>query len=118
MIVDDDAAITLVLRQILEDQGHDVKTARDGTDGYWSYLLFKPVLVITDIQMPECDGIELMRHIRVHDPLIKAIYMSGDLNRFRSNLEEERRKYDADLLAKPFSSVELMRLLPLPQGGA
>jgi CheY-like chemotaxis protein len=74
--------------------------------------VFKPDLVITDIQMPRCDGLELMRHIRAHDPRIKAIYMSADLSRFRSTLEEERRRYNANLLAKPFSKVELIRLLP------
>ena len=112
MIVDDDAAFAVILQEILEDRGHEVKTAGDGTDGYCNYLLFRPDVVITDIQMPRCDGLELMRHIRAHDPRIKAIYMSGDLNRFRSLLEEEKRRYQANLLEKPFSRTELMRMLP------
>lgn len=111
MIVDDDPAVKVVLQEILEEQGYEVQTADDGTDGYCNYLLFRPELVITDIQMPRCDGIELMRHIRAHDPRIKAIYMSADLSRFRPLLEDEKRKYNANLLAKPFSRVELMRLL-------
>lgn len=112
LIVDDDAVFALVLQQILECCGHETRTARDGSAGYANYLAFRPDLVITDIQMPGCDGIELMQQIRTHNPCMKAIYMSADLNRFRPKLEEERRRYGADLIAKPFSRSDLMRLLP------
>ena len=112
LIVDDDPAFSVVLREILEEQGYEVATAGDGKDGYCNYLSFQPDLVITDIQMPRCDGIELMRTIRAVNPRIKAIYMSADLNRFLPLLEEEKRTYKANLLAKPFSKVELMRLVP------
>jgi CheY-like chemotaxis protein len=111
LIVDDDAAVKVVLQELLEDQGYEVQTAGDGTDGYTNYLRFKPEVVITDIQMPRCDGIELMRHIRAHDPRVMAIYISADLGRFGSLLEDEKRKYNANLLAKPFSRMELMPLL-------
>jgi len=77
------------------------------------YLLFKPDLVITDIQMPEKNGLELMTHIRMHNPIVRTIYMSGDLGRFRCQLEEEKKKFPVNLLEKPFSKIELMRLLSL-----
>lgn len=113
LVVDDDPAFSLVLREILEDQGYEVRTAGDGKDGYCHYLSFQPDLVITDIQMPLCDGIELMRAIRAHNPRIKTIYMSADLSRFKSLLDEERHRYRANLLPKPFSRIELLRLLLL-----
>jgi|tagenome__1003787_1003787.scaffolds.fasta_scaffold19712808_2 DNA-binding NtrC family response regulator len=112
LIVDDDHGFTQILQQILEDQGYEVKTAVDGNDGYFNYLLFKPDLIITDIQMPRCNGLQLMRYVRTHDPRIRTIYMSADLSRFKTLLDEERHRYNANLLAKPFSRGELVRLLP------
>ena len=86
-------------------------TAKDGKDGYLAYLLFRPDLVITDIQMPGTNGLEMVAHLRMHNSGIRVIYMSAELDRFRSRLEEEKRKYQVSLLQKPFSRMELMRLI-------
>ena len=72
------------------------------------YFQFLPDLVITDIQMPGENGLELINHIREHDPLVKTIYMSGDLNQFYPLLKEERTKYPVNFLEKPFSGMELI----------
>ena len=113
LVVDDNNNLASIIQMMLEDEGHQVRSAKDGSEGYLIYLLFKPDLVLTDIQMPEKNGLELMTHIRMHNPMVRTIYMSGDLGRFRCQLEEERRKYPVNLLEKPFSKVELMRLLSL-----
>jgi CheY-like chemotaxis protein len=113
LIVDDNDNFASIIQMMLEDEGHQVRSAKDGREGYLSYLLFKPDVVLTDIQMPEKNGLELMNHIRFHNPMVRTIYMSGDLGRFRCQLEEERRKYPVTLLEKPFSRAELMRLLSL-----
>jgi len=96
---------------MLEEENYEVRLARDGKDGYLTYLLFKPDLVITDIQMPERSGFKLMEIIRMHNPEVKTIYISADLSRFRTFLEEEKTKYQASFLEKPFSRSELFRLL-------
>ena len=111
LIVDDNEPLSVILREMLEDEGFEVITAGDGDSGYLAYLFFKPDLVITDIQMPQRNGLELMRHIRRHDPRMKAIYMSADPGRFRTLLEEEEKRFRICLLEKPFSKVELMRLI-------
>ena len=64
-----------MIQMCLEIGGYQVATARDGEDGYLAYLLFKPDLVITDIQMPKKDGLELVRNIRAHNPNVRTIYM-------------------------------------------
>ena len=84
LIVDDDQAIASVVQFMLEYEGHEVRLAMNGQEGYLIYLQFLPDLVITDIQMPEENGLELINHIREHDPLVKTIYMSGDLNQYLS----------------------------------
>ena len=112
LIVDDNEALAFVLQRILEDEDHDTRTARDGEDGYLAYLHFRPDLVITDIQMPRKDGFQLMKDIRVHNPEIETIYMTGGgLSGIRSRLEEEKTRYPTSFLKKPFSKVELMSCL-------
>jgi len=111
LVVDDNEQIVSVIQVLLELEGHEVRTAAGMEEGYVTYLQFRPDVVLTDIQMPEEEGLELMRRIRVHDPKIKTIYMSGDLGRFRSLLEEEQKRYKVGLLQKPFSTAELIRLL-------
>ena len=111
LVVDDNQDLAYILKVILEDAGYEVKAAADGRAGYSTYLSFTPDLVITDIQMPERSGMELMEHIRIHNPAIGTIYMSGDLQRYWSSLEEEREKYQVGVLEKPFSKVKLMGLI-------
>jgi CheY-like chemotaxis protein len=111
LIVDDNQELAFTLQFMLEDEGYEVKLAKDGQDGYWTYLEFKPDLVITDIQMPGENGLELMEHIRALNPKVRTIYMSGDLDSYLSPLEEEKKRYPVSLLEKPFSKLELMGLL-------
>jgi DNA-binding response OmpR family regulator len=111
LIVDDNEDLVSVLEALLEFDGYEVKSARDGSDGYLAYILYQPDLVITDIHMPEKNGVELIREIRAHDPKVKTIYMSADLGRFHTLLENEIETYGVDLLQKPFSITELRRLL-------
>ncbi len=109
LIVDDNKGIVLILRIMLEDEGYEIQVAGDGEDGYLVYLLFEPDLVITDIQMPVKSGIELVKLIRHRNPGIRAIYMSGNLSDFRPILEEEKTKYHACFLPKPFSRSDLIK---------
>ncbi len=108
LIVDDDQAIATIVQFLLEDEGHEAKLALNGREGYLIYLQFLPDLVITDIQMPEENGLELISRIREHDPQVKTIYMSGDLNQFYPLLKKERTKYPINFLEKPFSRKELI----------
>jgi len=92
-------------------QGYRVTMAGDANDGYMAYLHFRPDLVITDIQMPGRNGFELMEKIRTHDPKMKTIYMSAAAVQFQPLLENEKRWYQSDFLAKPFARAELMSLV-------
>jgi len=111
LIVDDNEELTWAVQIMLEGEGFEVRSATSGQDAYSAFLEFKPDLVITDIQMPGENGLELMEHIRTLDPTVRTIYMSGDLNSFWSPLEEEKRRYPVSFLEKPFSKRELMGLV-------
>ena len=108
LIVDDNQTVATVVRMILEVEGHEVRSALNGPDGYLAYLQMKPDLVITDIQMPGENGFELIHHIREHDPAVKTIYMSGNLDEYYSDLEKEKSLYSINCLPKPFSREDLM----------
>ena len=109
LVVDDNRLLAATIQEVLEDEGLEVMSAKDGVDGYSAYLLFKPDIVITDIQMPRKNGLEMMGHIRTHEPMIRTIYMSGDINPYRPFLREEKRKYPVSFFEKPFSLESLRR---------
>jgi CheY-like chemotaxis protein len=111
LVVDDNQELTAILEIILEGAGYEVRSANDGCDGFRTYMRFKPDLVLTDLHMPGKSGIELMKVIRNENPQVRTIYMSGELSRFRSSLEEERKKYRVSVLQKPFSKLELIKLI-------
>ena len=108
LVVDDNQGVASVTRLMLEMEGHEVISAMNVSEGYRAYLKLRPELVITDIQMPGENGFELMNHIREQDPMIKAIYMSGNLSQFYAVLETEKGLYPINYLDKPFSREELM----------
>jgi DNA-binding response OmpR family regulator len=111
LIVDDNVSLTEILRRILTEEGFDINTALDGHKGYSAYLLDRPDLVLTDIQMPGWGGLEMMRRIRREDPEAPAIFMSGDWIRLQAAVEGEEGKFCSGILRKPFSMDELMKIL-------
>ena len=77
MIVDDDPHIQLALRQIVESVGHRVIEASNGQEAIELFEEFHPDLVITDVFMPQTDGIETIRAIRQIQPEARIIVISG-----------------------------------------
>jgi DNA-binding NtrC family response regulator len=111
LIVDDDQAVAAVIQMMLEIEGYEVYTARNGQEGYLVYLGLRPDLVITDIRMPGETGFQLMDHIREHDPEVKTIYMSANGDEYYSLLKEEQNKYRSNFLDKPFTREALIGLV-------
>ncbi len=111
LIVDDDEKLASLIQEVLDSEGYETRRARDAQHGYWTYLLFNPDLVITDIEMPEESGLEMMNRIRRCNPQVKTIYMSADLSPWGALLETEKRRYQVSPMQKPFSRIELMELV-------
>lgn len=114
LIVDDDQSLAALMQEILEDDGFKVMSANNGIEGYSAYLLFRPDIIVTDIQMPRESGIAMMERIRNHDPMIKAIYISGDMRSFRSLLNEEQKRYPVRFFQKPFVLQSLKKMVLEP----
>jgi len=74
LLVDDDRAVLLLLKTLLEHAGHSVVTASDGVEALSLLKKSTPQLIITDWIMPEMDGIEFCKTIR-QNPLWRNIYV-------------------------------------------
>jgi YesN/AraC family two-component response regulator len=77
LVIDDEPLIRTFLRATLEHAGYEVKEASDGNEGLHLLHTYSPDLIITDMIMPDKDGIELIMEIRKSESAIKLIAISG-----------------------------------------
>lgn len=77
LLADDVPAVRLSIAVMLQAAGHDVTQASDGAAALGLLRRHSFDMVITDLWMPVLDGIDLLKHLRVHRPDIKVIAMSG-----------------------------------------
>jgi DNA-binding NtrC family response regulator len=108
LVVDDDESLAQIIALILRAEGFEVQTAHNGVDGYWTYFRNPTDWVVSDIQMPELNGLGMMRWIRSRNPRVKTIYISGEVEKFRTALKQEAQEFGAKVLLKPFSRDSLM----------
>lgn len=105
LVVDDEAQITRVLKTTLSGHGYGVRTAADGEEALQIMKEWSPDLIMTDLRMPNMDGLELCRRVRAQSrtPII-VLSVKG----------EEAIKVEAldagadDYITKPFSVNELL----------
>jgi DNA-binding response OmpR family regulator len=86
LVIDDDASIRRMLRGVLEMHGYEVVEAENGNEGLQYFWTAFPDVVITDMQMPIMDGLQVIVELRHSCPTAKIIAISGGqrvLNRAR-----------------------------------
>jgi two-component system KDP operon response regulator KdpE len=104
LIVDDEPQIVRVLRTALSTQGYALRTAANGVEGLEALQDWEPDLVITDLAMPQMDGVELCREIRAVSQV--PIIVLSVRNQDRQKIEALDAGAD-DFVTKPFSIQEL-----------
>ena len=77
LVIDDEADIRFILETFFNKEGHTVNTAGDGKAGMRLVGLNHFDLVITDVVMPEMDGLEIISAIKRKFPAIRIIVMTG-----------------------------------------
>jgi CheY-like chemotaxis protein len=110
LIIDDRDDLRRTVRRILESEGHEVLEAPNGSVGMQMFREHKPALVITDVMMPDMDGIETLREIREHDPKAKVIAISGNVGDI-DYLTIMKKLGATETLEKPFGQTQLVKVL-------
>jgi CheY-like chemotaxis protein len=113
LVIDDEAAIRQLVRHILEHAGHTVIEAPNGRAGIQLLRDNRIDLVITDIIMPEMEGIEMIMAIRRDFPATRVLAMSGGGSVKGSSVYlDAASKLGADaILAKPFRATTLREVV-------
>lgn len=112
LLIDDDAAVRETVEAMLMRLGHAVTTAGNGLEGLQKLRIEVPDVVVTDIIMPEKEGIETIMEIRRTHRDVKIVAMSGGgPTRNMDFLRFARRLGAHGVLAKPFGIDDLETVL-------
>lgn len=111
LIVDDEEAMTLLLKMVIEKDGYLVDVANSAAEALLLINRRKYHIVLSDIIMPDMDGLELLREVRKKDPLIQVVMMtaSASMNRTMTALELGA----ADFILKPFDMEQVLLVIRL-----
>jgi DNA-binding NtrC family response regulator len=77
LAIDDEPAMTEWLKMVIEAEGYEVRTALIGTRGEEIFKQWRPDVVVTDLMLPDLDGIALLRRLKEIDPAPEVIIISG-----------------------------------------
>ncbi len=102
-LAEDDPQLCGLLFRTLKSMGHDVEAAGDGKDLLQRAAAFAPNVVLSDIDLPLCDGIKAGLQMRRDLPGVPFVLMTSDPGR----ADEARRSGFQVVLLKPFPSQEL-----------
>jgi CheY-like chemotaxis protein len=108
LVVDDDQSVRRVLARLVSSLGYTVFEAEDGQDAWDALLRARPDIVVSDLQMPLCDGRELCRRIRADPSMghVRIVIITGSQERL------ECRELRCDVvLAKPIQIKVLAETL-------
>ena len=113
LIVDDDEAVLTAISVLLKAEGHTIATARDGFEGVQRLRAEPSDVVLTDIVMPKCEGLETIVALRRDFPGVGIIAMSGAGVGADIYLAAGARLGAHCTLSKPFTSVELINSISI-----
>jgi DNA-binding response OmpR family regulator len=109
LVIEDNAIVRNTVMRILESAGYTVVTANDGLQGFDLFRKEQPDLVISDIIMPQQEGIGTIRQILAERPGTKIIAISGGGRIGNTDFLSIARKMGAiDALPKPFDPDDLL----------
>ncbi|AQY00827.1 response regulator [Microbacterium sp. LMI11-1-1.1] len=107
LVVDDDPDVALLVKTVLERRaGCEVAVAHDGQSAVERLETFTPDVVVTDIEMPGLDGLELLAELRRNDPLLPVIVMTAHVS-VEYAVSALRAQAD-EFLTKPLDNLKLV----------
>jgi DNA-binding response OmpR family regulator len=109
LVIDDDEAVRYAIRRAFREEGFTVAVAADGGQGLELVDAVSPALVITDLIMPEKEGLETIRELRKRRPDLPIIAISGGGRVVGCDFLDVARKLGAnEALVKPFEPEQLI----------
>lgn len=109
LVIEDNQIVRNTVMRILQTAGYSVVTANDGVQGFAMFCKEQPDLVISDIIMPQQEGIGTIRQILAERPGTKIIAISGGGRIGNTDFLQIARKMGAvDALQKPFDPDDLL----------
>jgi len=111
LVVDDEPSIRMLMRTILQSEGHTITTASNGREALEMVIANVPDLIVLDLMMPEMDGWHLLEelHIRGLRRHTRVVIVSGHYD--PQGVSEERRAHAHHVLPKPFDPASLIELV-------
>ena len=110
LIIDDESQIRSMLRLMLERAGYEIAEAPDGIEGIRKYRENPADLIITDLIMPNKDGIGMIIDLKKEFPKVKIIAMSGGgVNRPEGYLDGAKKLGATRTLTKPIDREEMLK---------
>lgn len=122
LLIEDEPQVRGLLRETLEQEGHEVVECKDGTEGLSHYKKGLIDLVILDVILPEKDGFETLTELRQQDPQANVLAISGGFSPGAVNVLHIAQRLGArEILAKPFELKNFLAVVkkllsdPAPQ---
>lgn len=112
LVIDDDVGVGTMIRLMLDDEGYRVISVTDARDGLRKLTAERVDLIITDIIMPDMEGIELIVRVRNAHPTVRIVAISGGGRSHNADFLKFAQRLGADaVLAKPFRREDLMEVV-------
>jgi DNA-binding response OmpR family regulator len=109
LVVDDEPEICHLIEQILKREGYQVDVSFSGIEALQMIKSFNYHLLLTDLEMPEVDGIELTRKAKKQHPEIRVIMVTGNAT-VDAAIRSLRHRIDG-YIKKPFKISELRKVV-------
>jgi chemosensory pili system protein ChpA (sensor histidine kinase/response regulator) len=111
MVVDDSLTVRKITTRLLEREGFQVVTAKDGVDALERLIDYKPDVMLLDIEMPRMDGFDLARNVRADPRLVNVPIIM-----ITSRMADKHRNYAFEIgvnnyLGKPYQEEQLLELI-------
>ena len=109
LIVDDEEHFLLLLSNVLDEEGYSVKTAKNGGKALQILEQYTPDLILTDLRMPEIDGLRLMETVKARHPDIDFIFITAFAT--VESAVDAMRKGAIDYITKPLKNLAELRII-------
>jgi len=108
LVIDDDDVLRGNIRDLLELEGHIVRSARDGRQGIQAMSVFRPDLVLCDIMMRDLDGYEVLRTLRADARLASTPFIFLTARAEKSDIQAGLQQGANAYITKPFTRDQLI----------